>query len=143
MTLPLAKLGNSHSLCPGQAILCMLTESKACGTDALFSFREKSVLVPSSATKFDSILRSTLSHAGYTTTNVSTHSFRGGAATFAELDIPSEILNSEGNLRSSCYISYVGRSLDQGQQFSKTLAASLLPSRTPINVRGGISAEQI
>lgn len=124
--IPLAVLGTHHVVCPTAAVQTMLRETGAINSDALFSFRDRSRLLPLSSGRFNDLLRKTLRKSGFLAKKISTHSFRRGATTFAsENGISVDAIKAQGHWRSTCYARYISRDEQLREQFSTAMAAAL------------------
>lgn len=83
MEVALHKLRSNNKLCPLRAINNMLARYCAVGRDPLIRVGSGSKVAFLSSLRFYSLFHSTLRHVGPPTTNVSAHSFRLGAASYA------------------------------------------------------------
>lgn len=118
-------------LCPVPAIRDLFSTTNHKHTfDALFSYRDHSekqrFLDPNLFTR---LLKEVLTAAGIESSNLSIHSFRRGAATFASsLGIGSDQIKAQGHWKSSCFQQCISRDENLRQEFSSAVSSSLLAS---------------
>jgi hypothetical protein len=117
----------NHPLCPRSAVSNYFQSVPAPDSSPAFVVPdEQGHLKTLTYSSFSSHLNRVLSLAGYQTTLFATHSLRRGGATFAAgINCPSELIQLQGDWKSSAYLRYTARSLDQRLQLARAMAIGI------------------
>ena len=106
--LPLPRL-KANSLCPVQAIFnCFQFTQDADLDGPAFLYKINGHLLPLTCDLFITRVRRCLTLSGVNASEIASHSFRRGGATFCyAIGLPAESIKLLGDWRSSCYQSYL------------------------------------
>ena len=113
LQIPLVK--NRHSfLCPFSAYISMCNQFSVPDTSPAFVVSKKGILTPVTYNMFNSFLKDCIIKIGLDPNKFSTHSFRRGGATWAfKCGVPSDLIQLQGDWKSSAYKLYLRYGLNE------------------------------
>lgn len=122
---PLVAIPNSP-LCPWSAYCHMLELVPAKSSDLAFMIPVGRKLKPVSYQFLQSFLKLVVSEIGLDSSQYSSHSFRRGGATWAfKSQVPTSLIQVQGDWSSQCYMRYLDITLDQRLLVSKCMSENI------------------
>lgn len=114
-------------LCPLQAYRNMISLVPARRSDNAFVFPSKSKAKPVTYQFMQKFLKVVISNLGLDSSKYSSHSFRRGGATWAfKSQVPTRLIQVQGDWASQCYMRYLDLSLEQRLLVSKQMSENIL-----------------